>query len=114
MMGSVFSDSELSTVSITEGNWSYAGLQHCDFSGHSLNDINFQCADLRFADFAKARVKNCDFTDCMLSNASFYNADIRDNVFNNIDLQTTNIKGAKIDLQLAVTIANMLGAKCLY
>ena len=47
----------------------------------------------------------------MLSATSFHKADIRNNRFNNIDISTTNLSGAKIDIALAITISHMLGAE---
>jgi uncharacterized protein YjbI with pentapeptide repeats len=45
-----------------------------------------------------------------LTNTSFHKADIRNNRFTSFDISTTNFSGAKVDLDLAITAVNMLGA----
>ena len=81
MTGSDFTDTRFVMTSFGPGDWSYTVLERVEFSGYRFEDILFRGADLTSSEM------------------------------HGIDFLTFDFSKARIDLDLAVTIAESLGAR---
>ena len=111
MTGSDFTDTRFFMTVFGPGDWSYTVLERAEFSGYRFEDILFRGADLTRADFSKAVLTRCDFSGANLNGANFRSADLRESEMHGIDFLTFDFSKARIDLDLAVPIAESFGAR---
>ncbi len=107
MTGSNFTNAE-SLSQIEGGDWSYTVLRFLEFSKQLFDGTRFSGADLTGSRFIKCIVKNCDFDGIYAHETSFLSSDLRTSSFSNVDFSGLNLKNAKVDAQMCVTIAEAL------
>ena len=111
MTGSAFFNIDFSDLTIEGGDWSLCGLRFAEFRKKKLKGVRFAWADLAESKFIGCRVEDCDFAQAVMHNVSFYQSDIRGSDFSATDLTALDLRGAKVDLEQCLRIAEAAGAK---
>jgi fluoroquinolone resistance protein len=110
MTGSQFRNTAMRPLTIDGGVWSWVNLFGADLRG-----INFDGLNLEETDFGEARLEKATFRNATLTNATLRGATIDGATFTGADLGGVQLGGlawrkTRIDGQLAMQIAESLGA----
>lgn len=111
MTGSTFEEARLAGIAIKSGDWSYTNLRLHNFKGCTLAGINFFEADLYQCCFDHADLRGANLSNAQLLEATFQSADLRGAKIGGAVLSKANIKGARIDVGQAISLAQGLGAR---
>lgn len=89
-------------------------LRLARFSGMSLRTVTFERCDLRDVDFAEADCRGVRFVECDLRGALFEQTNLRKADLTSargvrIDPQQNRVEGARVDLAVAIAIAEAHG-----
>jgi len=90
---------DLSGITLSQINLTYADLRSVDFIGADLQKVNFTHANLQGADFTGANLQGSIFSYANLENTCFWEADLRRTDFDYSSLseaifRKANLKGA--------------------
>ncbi|MFI1397593.1 pentapeptide repeat-containing protein [Streptomyces sp. NPDC020681] len=108
-VGSLFQQCTFNLFEVTGGDWSFVGLPGADLRKAVFDGVRMREADLTAARLDGATVTGVDLSGAMLRGANFSRADLRGSDLSALHPLTSEIAGAKIDLEQAAVIAAALG-----
>ena len=111
LVGSMFDRCEFALLQVEGGDWSFVGFPGAALEGAQFVGVRMREVDLTFARCAKATLSHCD-----LSASWFHGADLSEATLTGSDIAglnplETTLRGAYIDEQQAVQLAEALGVR---
>jgi len=110
LVGSVFAECTLRTLTVTGGSWlgvtmRGANLSRLDLTGVDLREADLSMADLTLTTLARARLDHA-----VLRQAKLDRTDLRGASLDGVDLLTAELRRTRLDLAGAVLLAELQGA----
>jgi uncharacterized protein YjbI with pentapeptide repeats len=109
LIGSGFHESILRPLTVTGGDWSYAGLAGADLRGAQLRGVRMREVDLAGADCREGVLADLDLSGAQLRAAKLGGCDLRGSDLSAVVPGTVELAGAVIDVMQAVVVAQTLG-----
>jgi len=111
LTGSVFEGPcTLRPLRVDGGDWSYVSLRGQDLAGLDLTGVRLQEADLSQADLRKTVLRGADLGHARFDEAKTAGSDLREATLTAVDLRSWDLTGVRLDLALAVQLAESYGA----
>ncbi|GAA2863987.1 pentapeptide repeat-containing protein [Streptosporangium fragile] len=108
-VGSMFDRCTFDLLKVSGGDWSFAGLPGADLHSASFVDVRLREADLTGARCEGAVLRGVDLTGAWLHSAKLSRCDLRGSELSSLDPFNVEVRGAIVDVQQAVVIAEALG-----
>ncbi|MCM2393354.1 pentapeptide repeat-containing protein [Streptomyces albipurpureus] len=109
VVGSRFELCTFNILRVTGGDWSFAALPKADLRGAVFDGVRMRECDLTAARLEGATLVGADLSGATLRGVKLQGADLRGSDLSALDPLTTELAGAKIDLEQAAVIATALG-----
>jgi uncharacterized protein YjbI with pentapeptide repeats len=109
LVGSMFDRCTYDLLRCAGGDWSFVGLPGADLRRASFSRLRMREADLTRARCDGGRLLDVDLSGASLRGASFVRTDLRGSDLSALDPTATDVAGAIIDTDQAITIAEALG-----
>lgn len=109
LTGSTFEACELRPLRVIGGDWSFVGLPGANLRGVRIEGARMREADLTGTNCEEAVLVGVDLSGAQLHQARLGRADLRGSDLSALDPTVTGIKGALIDAEQALVIAQSLG-----
>lgn len=111
LTGSTFVRCDLRPLTVEGGDWSYVNLRGQDLRGVGLSGVRLVEADLSDADLSGCSLAGADLSHARLRGVRLRGADLRGADLRGCDLDEVDWTEARIDLALAVLLAQARGAR---
>lgn len=105
LLGSEFTECRLRPLVLVEVDMTLAVLGGCDLRGVDLSDCRLREAGLVGADLRKAVLRRADLTGSRCNDAKFGEADLRGARMDPTFWTTASVRGARIDIEQALSYA---------
>lgn len=109
LMGSVFERCTYDLMRVDGGNWSHVSLSGADLGRAELRNVRLQEADFTGAKFQNGVLCHADLSGALLRGADLTDCDLRGSDLSALEPGRTQLKGAIITVEQAVTLAMLLG-----
>lgn len=107
--GSEFKDSALRPLTVTGGDWSFVNLAKADLHGVTVRDVRMREVDLSGANCDGATLAGVDLSGANLRGTRLTRCDLRGSDLTALDPASAEVRGARIDQEQAIVIAQSLG-----
>jgi fluoroquinolone resistance protein len=108
-VGAKFDRCTFDQLTITDGDWSFAGLRGADLHNATIRGVRMRETDLTGAQCAGATMRDLDLSGAQLDKANFDGCDLRGSDVSSLDPWSASIRRAIVDPVQALTIATALG-----
>jgi fluoroquinolone resistance protein len=109
LVGAMFDRCTLERLTVTRGDWSFAGLPGADLRSASFTEVRMREIDLVGVRGDGMTLRRCDLSGAWVAKASFERAELRGSDLSAFDPVTTSLRGAVIDWTQAATLAEAMG-----
>ncbi len=109
MVGSMFDRCTFDLMQVEGGNWSHVGLPGAKLSKATFNRVRLREADLTGVRADGGSIRDCDMSGAWLHGANLTDCDLRGSDLGALEPDRTELRGAIITVDQAITIVTALG-----